>query len=97
MQFSIGNLLAYISLCCVLAACSPVAGVASSVALMLFALALWWRHGFLALTMLSCAMLGGGPALDAPQGGFETGRFFVILLLASFVCGWYGNCCARVS
>ena len=89
MQFSLQSLIGYITLCSLLSACSAIAGVGSSIGLMLLALALWFRQGLLALAMLAATLIAAGAAVDAPRGDFGAGRFLLIVLVATGLCAWY--------
>jgi hypothetical protein len=86
-QFTLAALFEYVTLCAILAALSPLVGVASGVFLMLMALALIARQGWLALAMLMAASLAADwPYLPHAESSF--GRQFFVLLLGGGLAGW---------
>ncbi len=87
-QFGLLSLLGFVTVCAILSALSAVVGTASSVLLMLMALALWARQGLLALRMFMAACLGADGRFAGGEGA-AVARQLLVVLLAAALCGWY--------
>jgi hypothetical protein len=88
VQFSLSSLLEYTTICAILSAASSVMGVAATVALMLMALALWMRGGFLALIMWMTASL----VVDVPwasSAGSTLLAEVTSIAIAALLVAWY--------
>lgn len=88
-QFSLWSLLEYMTLCSVLLAFVPVVGTAATSALILLALALWARQGFVALAMLMAASLAADWSHRSLHSASTAGPQVVVLLLAAALCLGY--------
>lgn len=88
-QFSLWSLLEYMTLCSVLLAFVPAVGTAATSALILLALALWARQGFVALAMLMAASLAADWSHRSLHSASTAGPQVVVLLLAAALCLGY--------
>jgi uncharacterized membrane-anchored protein len=87
-QFDLRSLFEFVTCCAILSGLSGVLGIASSVCLMLMALALWARQGFLSLTMLMMAYFVANWKLDSQQPE-SLARAFLTILVAFAICLWF--------
>jgi len=85
-QFSLADLLEYITVCGVLLAFSAIAGIAC---LMAMAAALAARQGWLALASLAGALSAADWKIATTASDDSYGRELLAMLLASLLCVWY--------
>lgn len=89
VQFGLARLLEYVTVCAILSAFSTALGYAATIFLMLMALALWARQGFMALAMLMAASLATNGSRDAIDDQSALPRQLFVILTAIALCGWY--------
>lgn len=87
LQFGLKSVFEYMTICAIFLASSAATGMASSVCLMLMALAIWARQGLLALAMLMAASLAADP--PGLAGGSAFIRQLMVFVLAGMLCTWY--------
>ena len=89
VQFNLRSLLEYTTLCSTLLSASSAVGIAASVALMLMALALWMRRGFIALTMWMTASLVADIPWNASPASSTLLAQLTSIALAGGLVAWY--------
>jgi hypothetical protein len=88
-QFRLWALLEFVTLCGVIMALSAVTGAVAGFCLILMALALWTRQGWLALAMLMMALLAADAAFYPLPGTPSLTSQLAVILMAAGLCGWY--------
>lgn len=88
MQFSLGALFEFTTICCAIASLASFVGIVSGVFLVAFALSLTTRSGDAAIFMVMAASLTAGfNAVDAGSGGYI--EQLVVLLAAALISSWF--------
>lgn len=87
-QFALISLFEYTTICAILLANSTLIGLAASVPLMLMAMAIWARQGWLALGLLAAASLTADVWADPFQMA-SVPRQLLVMLPAALVVAWY--------
>ncbi len=88
-QFSLRTLFEYVTVCAVILALSPATGIMAGTFLMLFALTLWMRLGWLAVGALMAASVTADLPLDAMDDGMSVIRQSAVIALAALISIWY--------
>ena len=92
VQFSLASLFEFTSVSAILAALSSMLGVLASLFLMLMALGLMTRQGWLALAALMACSLAGDWSVPVQSSDGTFGRQILVLTAAGALCAW---CCWR--